>query len=102
MTEIPYWIQHADFSADEFPPTNIASAIKAFWEYCWISELETRMRREDAGADLCDPGIGFVPGEGRILHIFPIAEGRGFIRYHFPEDKRLLASGVSLLRLNNA
>ncbi len=90
MTEIPYWIQHADFSTDEFPPTNIASAIKAFGEHCWESELEMRMRREDVGEDFCDPGIGFVPGDGRILHICPMAKGRGYIHYHFPEDKRLL------------
>ena len=60
------------------------------------------MRREDAGENFCNLGIGFVLRDGRIPHICPMAKGRGFIQYHFPEDKRLLRSRVRLLRLNNA
>ncbi len=88
--EIPYWIQHADFSSEDFPVTDVVGATKAYENHNWDAELEARQNREEVGQEWCDPGIGFVVGDGRILHVCPMEEGRASVHYHYVEPRTFL------------
>ena len=82
MTSIPYWIQRADLTADDFPAVDEQGAIEAFEGVDWQRELA----RQTGDAESCDPGIGFVPGDGRILHICPQADGLVYLHYHYVDE----------------
>ena len=88
MTEIDYWIQHADFSTDEFEPATLDEAIQAFEAHDWTAENELRATREAAGEEWCPPGIGYDQA-GRILHICPEPGESALVHYHFSTDRSL-------------
>jgi hypothetical protein len=87
---IPYWIQRADFSSADHSAMSVVGAIAAFNQQDWASELDELERLEAAGEDSCPPGIGFVPGDGRILHICPGRAGNATVHYHYLERSRWL------------
>jgi hypothetical protein len=80
---ITYWIQHADFESEEFGLIGRADAQTVFKKHNWKSELQQLQAREDQGKETCDPGIGFVSNDKRILHLCPQASGRVLCHYHF-------------------
>lgn len=90
MTQFPYWIQRADFSAQDLRAVDVSRAVRAFEEVDWERELAARRSREAAGEEPCDPGMGFVPGDGRILHICPLEAGRAYAHYHYMEKSKVL------------
>ncbi len=63
--------------------------MKAVESHDWLWEIEAHDAIASEGGDCCDPGIGFVPGDGRILHICPGREDFYF-HYHFSEPTRFL------------
>ena len=87
---IPYWIQHADLSADDYGPVDLQEALRAFSAHDWSQEAAEQARLDDAGTENCPPGIGFVPGDGRILHICPRPDGDCLVYYHFTARRRIL------------
>ena len=87
---IPYWIQHADFSSDDFDPVDYRQATVVIQAYDWTTELRNQADREAAGEEACDSGVGFVAPEGRILHICPGPGGQCYFHYHFTESRKIL------------
>ena len=90
VLKIPYWIQRADFFHVDFDPVDEESAIKAYRSHDWMTELIARQRRESSGEEACDPGIGFVAGDGRILHICPGLDGNSYFHYRFNATHKVL------------
>ena len=90
---IPYWSQHADLSADDHDSVDLTEALQAYRAHDWSREVEEQTRLEQAGTENCPPGIGFVPGDGRILHICPGPDGDCLVHYHFTARRRFL--GIS-------
>ena len=86
---ITYWIQHADFESEEFGLIGRADAQEVFRKHNWKAELERRRELEEDGKETCDPGIGFVSNDKRILHLCPQASGRVLCHYHFDTTWRL-------------
>jgi hypothetical protein len=89
MTLLPYWIQKADFSASDEAPVSATDAVRAFNEHDWLEELRLEEERERSGAECCPPGIGFVRGNGQVLHICPDPDGTALVHYHFAAPQKL-------------
>ena len=87
---IPYWIQKADFTAEDFDAVDFKQAQDVFNKYDWHKEIKIKSDLDKSGSEYCDPGIGFVPGDGRILHICPDGKGKAGVHYHFLEKKKIL------------
>jgi hypothetical protein len=85
-----YWIQKADFSAEEFASATASEAIDIIHHHDWNRELALRFEREAAGKEFCDPGIGFIASDGRILHICPVNDRSAYFHYHFPVSTKIL------------
>ena len=90
MQPIPYWIQRADFTTTEREPVGATDAVAAFKSHDWDAELELLEARQASSWEFCPPGIGFVPGDGRILHACPDRGGVCLVHYHFYEPRRIL------------
>ncbi|HHW09613.1 MAG TPA: hypothetical protein GXX29_06535 [Firmicutes bacterium] len=88
---IPFWIQHANYQTEDRPPTPLAAAIEFIKQYDWESELEIMRQLERAKKDFCPPGIGFVPGDGRILHIWLDEPGQFQVHYSYKRRIRLFS-----------
>jgi hypothetical protein len=88
MKSLPYWIQRADFSATDYEPTNVATAIGVFEVHRWDDELELQSALENQGRACCPPGIGFVDPDGPILHVCPAGDGRSLVHFHAHGDVR--------------
>jgi len=89
MTSIEYWIQHADFSAEDYRPVGVTAAIAAFHDHDWAAALEKRALLEAPETDWCPPGFGLVDGK-RILHICPDDELTAMVHYQWPKRRRFL------------
>jgi hypothetical protein len=89
MTALAYWIQRADFSVRDFPPVDLAGAVRAFHDYDWAFELRRQDARSNTGEEDCSAGIGFV-GDGRLLHIVPTDEHHALVHYDFTKERRVL------------
>jgi hypothetical protein len=87
---IKYWIQKADLSAQDFQPITSFEAVKIFQNYDWNSELSNRRQLEEDGKDFCDPGIGFVSSDQRILHVCPLDSHNAYFHYHFMKQSKFL------------
>ena len=96
---ITYWIQHADFESEEFGMIGRADAETAFRRHSWKKELDRKKALEAEGQETCDPGIGFISTDKRILHLCPQASGRVLCHYHFDSTWRFL--GLVLYRNQN-
>ncbi|MBI2348773.1 MAG: hypothetical protein HYV05_08995 [Deltaproteobacteria bacterium] len=90
MRSIRYWIQHPDFSADEYDEVEIADGLRAFETHAWRNELDLLSQLESAGQECCPPGIGFVASDGSILHVCPDKDGAGLVHFHFTKIRRIL------------
>ena len=84
-----YWIQRADFTSEESQASGATELQRVFRSRRWSVELELEKSRESAGESSCPPGLGIVPGDGRILHLCP-SDTDLLVHYHFPETKRVL------------
>jgi hypothetical protein len=89
-----YWIQHADFSSEVFDSIDLGSAIAVVKSHDWVGEHQKLRKMNSVGEECCDPGIGFMAKDGRILHICPDGEGEFYFHYHF--KKRLSVFGLVL------
>lgn len=87
---IPYWIQKADLSHEDFEAVDYKQAQLAFKTFDWRKEIQIQNDLKKSGKENCDPGIGFVSGDGRILHICPDVNGRAYYCYNFVESRRFL------------
>ena len=87
---ITYWIQHADFESEEFGLIGRTDAQAVFRKHNWKAELKRRRELDDERQETCDPGIGFVSNDKRILHLCPQYSGRVLCHYHFDSTWRLL------------
>ena len=90
LNGITYWIQHGDFSGEDFPRVDLATAIRVFREHDWSDELRREDARALAGEENCPAGIGFV-ADGRLLHICPTNEDHALVHYHFTRERRVLS-----------
>ena len=90
MNAIPYWIQRADFSVMDGPPVIEADAVRAFLTHDWEAELAFRAQLAGREQEWCDPGIGFVAPDGRVLHICPHPGATADAFYRFQARRRLL------------
>jgi hypothetical protein len=102
---LPYWIQRADFTSHEHDAVDVARAVELVRLHNWQAELRFKEELEASGQDACPPGIGFVAGAGRILHVCPLADGLAVVHYHFMERGRLLGiipKKVNVSRTNPA
>lgn len=82
MTALEYWIQRADFSTTDFPPVDVAGALRALDVHPWPNEWQLQAQLENAGEEYCPPGIGFVDPDGPFLHVCPSAGGRYLVHFH--------------------
>lgn len=98
---LPYWIQRADFSASDHPPVRFRRGLAALRRHDWGAEGRFEQERAEAGAETCQPGIGYVYPDQSVLHICPSGFGGAqcfFIRedgilelvYANPEQQRRL------------
>jgi hypothetical protein len=74
------WLQHADFSEDEFQ-LDRESALQMFRDTDWLSELAAEDELVRNGDDSCPPGLGMVDTDERILHICPSVSG-ALVHFH--------------------
>jgi hypothetical protein len=86
----PYWIQTSDLEATDYPPVDADEAVAAFRSFDWEAEFPRFNELEAAGEENCPAGIGFVPGDGRILHICPNPDTSALVHYHYEEVWRVL------------
>jgi hypothetical protein len=84
---MPYWIQRADYSSTDFDPMTLRGARVILSTHDWPAELSYARSLEQAGTDMCPPGVGFVPGAGRVLHICPREEGSAHCFYEDPQGR---------------
>lgn len=65
--KLPYWIQRADFSTQDFKPIDVIEAEKVLMEHDWESERALQTSLENQGKalhdDFCPPNVGFVREE---------------------------------------
>ena len=87
--KITGWIQRSDYSSIELGTIDLHSGLKQFREFDWSSELQRRAKLETGGEDCCDPGMGYVSEDDRILHICPIGEGRIYFHYHYTLPRKI-------------
>ena len=85
-----YWIQRADFSAEDLEAVSPAELCSAFERHDWAGEERFRQSLESEGKEWCPPGFGLVPDDGRLLHICPGDKGSAQYHYHYPERRRVL------------
>jgi hypothetical protein len=90
MVKIPYWIQRADFTTVEHEAVDEHQAHEILCDFDWASERALRDGLKNENQERCDPGIGFVAADGRILHISSDGRGRAYFHYHFRQWSRLL------------
>jgi hypothetical protein len=60
---------------------------------------------EAAGLEACPPGIGFMDGQGGILHVCPSDDGPALVHYQFEQQQRwmgLIPYKASWVRTNLA
>jgi hypothetical protein len=81
------WIQRHDFSSEERDDLSLKDAERILRDFDWLSEREKQSRSVDGG---CDPGLGLVRQDGRILHICPGPDDRCYLHYHYPETRKIL------------
>ena len=82
------WIQRHDLSAEDFVLSDANDAISKFESFDWLSELEKKINEDKK--ETCPPGIGFVSGQGEILHICPQDNEINMIHFHYPEPSKIL------------
>ncbi len=87
---ITYWIQHADFESEDLGLIGRSDAQVVFRKHNWKSELKRQQALVDKGKENCDPGMGFVSNDKRILHLCPTPSGRVMCHYHFDSTWRFL------------
>jgi len=80
--DMKVWIQHADFSEDEFD-LGLDSTWGKFNDVDWPAELALEEELVKRGDESCPPGLGIVGAEGRILHICPNPAG-ALVHFHYP------------------
>jgi hypothetical protein len=76
------WIQHADYSQEEFD-LDLRSTLNKLDGVDWPAELAREQQLAKSGADSCPPGLGIVHPTDRILHICPAPSGAQ-VHFHFP------------------
>lgn len=81
-----YWIQGPDFNANDYDAVDVNGAIAVFKGNNWTEVEKARDLRENKDDEYCDPGIGIVPGDGRILHIALNKGNEFYIHYHFKKE----------------
>jgi hypothetical protein len=93
------WIQHADFSEEEFD-LDLASTLSKFEDVDWLAELAMEKKLTESGEDSCPPGLGVVHPENRILHICPSPSG-ALVHFHFPQKSMGMFSRQKSLTFQN-
>ena len=87
---IPYWIQKADFSHEDFDAVDYRQAEVALKNFDWRREKQYQQELETSERENCDPGIGFPSDDGRILHICPDGTGKAYFHYHYSTERKFL------------
>jgi len=80
--DMKVWIQHADFSEEEFE-LDLESTLRKFVGVDWLAELTMEEKLVKSGDESCPPGLGIVHAEQRILHICPGPSGT-LVHFHYP------------------
>ena len=88
--KVPYWLQRANLEATDGKPVTLEEAKRLFRDHDWAADLAEQRQLDAAGSESCPPGIGFVAGDGRILHICPLQGVVVLMHYHFVQERRLL------------
>ena len=91
------WLQHADFSEEEFE-FDLANTLKKFADVDWPAELAAEAGLAQQGVESCPPGLGIVHPEGQILHICPHPSGAQ-VHFHYPQKVMGLFSRQKSLTL---
>ena len=99
---LPYWIQRADFEAQDFDPVTLDGAYGVLDNHDWKGELEFEAELIEQDEECCPPGVGFSREAESCLDLFhacPDEEGLWTVHYFFPDQSRrgLIASGFGLL-----
>jgi hypothetical protein len=88
---VQYWIQHADFQAEELGVILKDEAIRAFQKHDWGTENAKFKEIARNGKENCPPGMGFNADGVGILHICPDEKGKAMCFFH--ERKRIKILG---------
>ena len=81
--EMKVWIQHADFSEQEFD-LDLASTLRKLEDVDWQAELAMEKKLAQSGDANCPPGLGIVHPSDRILHICPNPSG-ALVHFYYPQ-----------------
>ena len=87
---IPFWIQRADLSFEDYAAVDYKKAQSALEKVDWHTEKLRQTELKSAKKENCDPGIGFVADDDRVLRICPDGEGNAYFHYHYPRRFRVL------------
>lgn len=93
------WVQHADFSEDEFD-FDLASTLSKFEDVDWPAELAMQQKLVESGGENCPPGLGIVHPTERILHICPNPSGT-LVHFHYPQKLMGIFSRQKSVTLEN-
>lgn len=89
QSAIPYWIQRADFSSQDYTAASEQEALQVLLSHDWNAELDFYRQLESKGEEVCDPGIGFLPDSQRILHICPVDRFYAYFHYQYTVKTRV-------------
>ena len=90
QSTIPYWIQRADFSVQDYTAESEQEALQVLLSHDWNVELDFHRQLKSEGEEVCDPGIGFLADPQRILHICPVDLFYAYFHYHYTVKTRVL------------
>ncbi|MEM6883396.1 MAG: hypothetical protein AAF571_00085 [Verrucomicrobiota bacterium] len=84
------WLQHSDFSTDDYQDATLESALEKFAAFDWPGELSQMEQAENQQEECCEPGIGLVRGDTHILHLCPHSAEKGSVFYHYKKPAKVL------------
>ena len=84
------WLQHTDFTSDEYREATLETAMKQFAAFDWPTELKRLAEAQQLQQEYCDPGIGLVRGDQHILHVCPHSAETGSVFYHYQQPAKVL------------
>ena len=67
-------IQLHDFTSEEMPSVDKATAIEAFKRFDWAFELNRMQQAMARNEDCCPPSLGLISDNGNQLYVIPVDE----------------------------
>ncbi|MEM7143933.1 MAG: hypothetical protein AAF591_02280 [Verrucomicrobiota bacterium] len=84
------WIQSADCSSEDIAECTPEEAVSIFSQHDWQSERRKEEELRKGGQDHCPAGMGFLGGDGSILHVVPRDDETCMVHYHFNIRTKIL------------